>query len=180
MRNGRMLQRFVAGVIAVGIMASTAVAFAQSAPPPGPPAPGQHQGVLTPEDREAMAQIFWNRMKGQLGLSDEQVADLRNTMQTQRQTMRPQFQALREARKQFRDLMQQNPPADPGSIKAAADNLSNLQTALSKARIDNQLALRAKLTPDQLSKWIELRKSMRPRWGGQHRMGGGMGFGPAM
>ncbi len=180
MRNGRMLQRFVVGVIAVGILAGTAVAFAQSAPPPGPPAPGQHQGVLTPEDRQAMAQIFWNRMQAQLGLSDQQVADIRNIVQNQRQAMRTDFQALREARKQLRDAMQ-DPTKDASAIQAAAAKVNTLQSDLFMKRINNRLEIRSKLTADQLAKWIELRKSMRPRWGGQHRMGGGgMGFGPAM
>lgn len=178
MRNGRMLQRFVVGVIAVGILAGTAVAFAQSAPPPGPPAPGQHQGVLTPEDRQAMAQIFWNRMKEQLGLSDQQVTEIRGIIQSQRDMMRTQFQALRDARKQLRELMQNPSPDAAAAIPGAAAKVDQLQSTLFNARINNQLNLRKQFTEQQLAKWIELRKSMRPRWGGPRGMGGGMGFGP--
>ncbi len=180
MKNSRWAQRVMAGVLSIGILGGTAVAFAQSTPPPGPPGPGQHQSMLTPEDRQAMAQIFWNRMKEQLGLNDQQVADIRSTMQNQRQAMQADFQALRESRKQLRDLMQ-NPTADPGAIQTAAAHVSQLQGKLFTERINNQLAIRAKLTPDQLAKWIELRKTMRPRWGGHRGMGGpGMGFGPGM
>ena len=184
MKSNRLAQRLMAGVMAVGILAGTAVAFAQSTPPQGPQGPGQHQGMLTPEDRQAMAQIFWNRMKEQLGLNDDQVTALRTTMQQQRDKMRPNVQALRDARKQLWTAMQ-NPNASEGDIRTAAAEVNKAQTQLFNDRIDGRIAMWKVLTPDQRSKWIELRKNMRPRWGGARRgMGGpggpGMGFGPGM
>ncbi len=184
MKNDRFAQRLIAGVMAVGILTGTAVAFAQSTPPPGPPGPGQHQSMLTPEDRQAMAQIFWNRMKEQLGLSDDQVSALRTTMQHQRDAMRPNLQALRDARKQLWTAMQ-DPTATEGDIRNAATQVSNAQNTLFNQRIEGRIAMRKILTQDQLTKWIQLRKDMHPRWGGGHRgMGGpggpGMGFGPGM
>ncbi len=125
-----------------------------------------------------MGQIFWHRLQERLGLNDQQVNDIRNTMQAQRQAMRSDFLALRDARKQLRDLMQ-SPTADGNAIQSAATQVNQLQSKLFMERINNRLALRAKLTPDQVAKWIELRKSM-PHRGGPRGMHGGMGFGPGL
>jgi Spy/CpxP family protein refolding chaperone len=177
MKSGKAYRAVLAGAITIGLLASAGFAMAQQAAPP--PAPGQQQRLLTPEDREAMAQIFWHRMQAQLGLSDQQVTDIRSAVQAQRQGMRTDFLALRDARKHLRELMQ-TPSADAGAIQSAAAQVSQLQGKLFTERINNQLALRAKLTPDQLAKWIELRKTMHPRWGGKRGMHGGMGFGPGL
>ena len=49
---------------------------------------GQQPSLLTPEDRAAMAQIFWRRAQASLGLTDQQVADIRALLETQRATAR--------------------------------------------------------------------------------------------
>ena len=137
--------------------------------------PGGHRpSLLTPEDRAAMAQIFWHRAQARVGLTDQQVTDIRTPLDAQRATMRTRVQSLRAARKQLRTLLEQQTP-DPTAIQAMATQIKTQQAALFYARLQAQLALRAKCTPDQWQQWQALRKGMAHR--GMHR---GHGFGSGM
>ncbi len=150
----------LAGAVAFGgVAGGVGSAVAQQTPPASPP---QHQQLLTPDDRAAMAQIFWHRMQERLGLNDQQVADIRAIVQNQRQASQADVQALNAARKQLHTLLQQ-PTADPTASQAAADQLKAQRDKVFDQRLQTQLAIRAKLTPDQLAKWAELRQGMGHR-----------------
>lgn len=158
-------------VLALAILAAAAggavTAGAQQGP--GPAGPGaKPQGLLTPEDREAIGQIFWNRMQERLGLNEQQVSDIRTLLQDRRNAARADVQALFTARKQLRELLGQ-PNADPAAIQSAAAQVKGLQDKLFDQRLQTQLAIRSKLTPDQLAKWVELRGAMGQRWMGRSR-----------
>jgi len=135
---------------------------------------GQRSSLLTPEDRAAMAQIFWHRAQASLGLTDQQVTDIRALLETQRATARTSVQSLIAARKQLRTLLEQQTP-DPTAVQALATQIKTQQATLFDARLQTQLALRAKFTPEQWQQWQALRKGMWHR--GMHR---GPGFGPNM
>ncbi len=164
-------QRYLAGLVVLAAVATSGWALAQTPAPPGPAPQGQR--LLTPQDRAAIQQIYWQRVKERLGLTDQQVADLQGMLQAQRQGMQADFQALRAAGRQLRQLMA-TPTADPAAIQSAAAQVKSLRDKLFDERIQNQLALRAKLTPDQLAKWQELRHGMGMRHRGR---GPGAGFG---
>ena len=153
---------FVAMLLA-GLVLSGPVLAQQ---PGGQPAP-----LLTPEDRAAMGQIFWQRMQGRLGLTDQQVTDVRSLLDAQRAAMRSNVQGLIAARKQLRTLFEQQAP-DQGAVQAAATQVKTLQAALFDSRLQTQLALRAKFTPEQWQQWQTLRKGMRHRWMGRRPAGG--------
>jgi Spy/CpxP family protein refolding chaperone len=159
----------VAGVMVLGLLAGAGMAGAQSAMPPAGPA--HDHRLLTPEDRAAIGEIFWQRVKERLGLTDDQARDLRATLAAQRQAMRSDLRSLREARAELRDLLAA-PASDAGAIDAAAARLKSLQAKLVDLRIQNRLAVRAKLSPEQLEKWLQLRKDMR-----HHGRRPGRGFG---
>jgi Spy/CpxP family protein refolding chaperone len=151
-----------------------AVAGTALAQQPGgaPGAPPQRERLLTPEDRAAMAQIFWHRAQERVGLTDQQVADIRTLLQTQRAATRADVQGLITARQQLRSLLEQ-PTVDPASLQAAATQIKSLQAKLLDDRLQTQLALRAKLTPEQWQAWRALRKGRGPHW-----MRRGRAFGP--
>lgn len=158
--------RAVAAALLLGVTASASPAFAQSMGGPlGPPR--NDQRLLTPEDREAMRGIYWQRIKERLGLTDQQAADLQNTLQAQRQATRADVRAMRDARRQLGQLLR-TPTADAAAIQAAAAQVKAAQDRLVDQRVEAQLALRAKLTPEQLGKWLELQERM-----GQGRRHGG-------
>lgn len=130
----------------------------QAQQPTGRPAP-----LLLPEDRAAMGQIFWHRMQGRLGLTDQQVTDIRALLDAQRTAARANVQNLMAARKQLRTLLDQQVP-DTAAVQAAATQVKTLQATLFDARLQTQMALRAKFTPEQWQQWQTMRKGMRHRW----------------
>ncbi len=157
----------LAGVLALaGGIGGGATAFAQQAPAASPPpAPGRER-LLTPQDRAAMAQIFWHRMQERLGLSDQQVSEIRTLLQNQQTTARADLEALRAAQRQLRALLA-DPKADLAAIQAAAAQVKAQRDKLFDERLQTRIAIRSKLTPDQLAKWAALRQGMRHRWMGR-------------
>ncbi len=158
----------LAGALALGggLGGGTTV-FAQQTPTTPPP---ERQRLLTPDDRAAMAQIFWHRMQERLGLSDQQVSEVRSLLQNQRATVRTDLQALRSAQRQLRTLLA-DPHADPAAIQAAAATVKVQRDTLFDQRLQTRLAIRSKLTQEQLAKWAALRQAM-----GHRRIGRGQAF----
>jgi Spy/CpxP family protein refolding chaperone len=137
--------------------------------------PGGHRpSLLTPEDHAAMAQIFWHRAQARVGLTEQQVTEIRTLLDAQRAAARTSAQSLMAARKQLRTLLDQQTP-DPAAVQAVATQIKTQQATLFDARLQTQLALRAKFTPEQWQQWQALRKGMGHR--GMHRA---PGFGPGM
>ena len=151
-----------AGALLVGAW-GVGLAWAQQAPGSPPPCTPR-QGLLSPDDRTAMGQIFMNRIKATLGLSDQTAADIQAILQNGRPS--PQdFQNLCLARVNLRTLLKQA-DSDPAAVQAASDNVVNLTKALTDRRLATQLAIRSKLTPDQWAQWLELRRHGRGGWRG--------------
>jgi Spy/CpxP family protein refolding chaperone len=133
---------------------------------------------LTPDDRAAMSQIFWHRAQERLALTDQQVTDIRGLLDAQRTAARSDVQNLFAARKQLRSLLDQ-PTADPAAIQTAATQIKATQAKLFDSRLQTQIALRAKLTPEQWQQWRTLRQRME-RGMGQRGWKRGGGFGAGM
>ncbi len=151
----------LAGALALGsVVGGGITAFAQQTP--AAPTPPQRQPLLTPDDRAAMGQIFWHRMQERLGLSDQQVAEIRGLLQNQHAAAQANVQAMRATERQFRTLLA-DPHADPAAIQAAAAQVKAERDQLFDQRLQIRLAIRSKLTPDQLAKWAELRQGMGHR-----------------
>lgn len=164
---------FMAGVLFLALAAGGAGTALDQQSPATPAQPPRGQHLLTPEDRAAMGQIFWHRMQERLGLTDQQVSDIRNILQARRDAARADIQALFAARRELRNLLQQ-PNSDPTVIQSAAGQVKQLQDKMFDQRLQTQLAIRSKLTPDQLARWGEMRKGIgRGGW----RRGGGFGWG---
>ena len=137
--------------------------------------PGGHRpSLLTPEDRAAMAQIFWHRAQASLGLTEQQVTDIRTLLDAQRATARTSMQSLMAARQQLRTLLEQQTP-DQAAVQAVATQIKTQHATLFDGRLQTQLALRAKLTSEQWQQWQALRKGM-----GHRGMRRAPGVGPGM
>jgi Spy/CpxP family protein refolding chaperone len=87
-------------------------------------------------------------VQNRLGLTDQQLADIRSLLQTQRTAARADVQSLVAARRLLRTLLEQ-PTPDPSAIQAAATQVKGLQAKLFDNRLQAQLDLRSKLTPEQ-------------------------------
>jgi Spy/CpxP family protein refolding chaperone len=155
-------------LLACMLMAGTALAQ-QPAPSMGR-AP-HDKSFFTQEDRAAMRQIFWQRAQERLGLSDQQAAEIRALLDGQRTAMRANVQNLKATRKQLQSLLEQ-PTVDLAAVQSAAAQLKTQQAALFDARLQTQIAIRAKLTPEQWEQWQTLRRGSR-----HHGMRHGPGFG---
>jgi Spy/CpxP family protein refolding chaperone len=152
-----------AGALLMGAW-SVGSAWAQQAPGSRTPCTPR-QGLLSPDDRAAMGQIFMNRTKATLGLSDQTAADIQVILKNGRPSQQDQ-QTLCLGRLSLRTLLKQA-DSDPGAVQAASDNVANLMKALTDRRLATQLAIRSKLTPDQWAQWLELRKHGRAGWRGR-------------
>ena len=159
------------GTLLVGLATTVTALAQQPGGGPGSPPP-QKESLLTPEDRTAMRQIFMHRLQERLGLTDQQATNIQGLLQTQRAATQADVQSLIEARKQLRALLEE-PTIDQTAIQNAANQVKTLQAKLFDGRLQTQLALRSKLTPEQFQKWLDLRRGM-----GQHGWRRGFGFGP--
>lgn len=162
----------VAAVLLLELGATSAVLAQPPSDRPGPPPHGKP--LLTPEDRAAMGQIFWRRTQERLGLTDQQAAEIRALLDTQRAAARANLQSLVAARRQLQSLLDQ-PAADAGAVQAVAGQVKELQAKVLDQRLQTQLAVRAKLTPEQWQEWRALRQDMGHR-GTHHRGGHGQGL----
>lgn len=160
-----------AAALLLGLGAAGTALAQQPAGPPGPPP--HRQPLLTAEDRAAVAQMFWHRTQERLGLTDQQAADIRALLDTQRAAARADLQNLVAARRQLHNLLGQA-TVDTAAVQTAAAQVKELQARVLDHRLQTQLAVRAKLTPEQWQQWRTLRRGMGHR-GGRH--GGGFGSG---
>ena len=157
----------VIGSLVLGLVTAGVAVAQQPVGPPGPHARGR--SLMTAEDREAVAQIFWHRTQERLGLTDQQVTDIHGLLEAQRATARADVRSLIEARRQLQTLVNQ-PTTDAAAIQTAASHVKELQAKLFDQRLQTQLAVRAKLTPEQWQQWQTLRRGTGHR--GWHRGGG--------
>ncbi len=169
-----MMARRVKGWLAVAAVAllmaglgGVAAARAQQGPDPSGPCQ-RSGGLLTGDDREAIGQVMFNRVKEKLGLGDQQAEEILASLKAMRQDARADFQALCEARQDLRALLEKQ-DSDPAAVKAAGERVKAIQGKLLDRRLDTYVALRGKLTPDQWAKWVELRKEMGHRFMGRFR-----------
>jgi Spy/CpxP family protein refolding chaperone len=106
------------------------------------------------------------RMQAELGLSDDQVAQLQKMKSDGRSQAIRRRADLRIAEGELQDLLRA-PAVDERAISAKVKQVTDLQAAGTRARVDQRLALRHVLTPEQLTKMESLV--------GEHRRGGGPG-----
>jgi Spy/CpxP family protein refolding chaperone len=101
------------------------------------------------------------RMRQELGLSEDQAAQLRKLRLDERKAgirRRADTQLARIALREALDA----PSVDEKAVQARVKELSDLQAAGLRARVDGELALRKLLTPEQRQKLMQLRTE-RPR-----------------
>jgi Spy/CpxP family protein refolding chaperone len=124
-------------------------------------------------------------MQEALGLTDEQVSQLRALRFESAKSRITTRSEIQLKRLELRELLQADEPN-----RAAIDNtlreLSDAQHAALKNQVEQRLAMRQVLTPEQLKKMEGMRRHFRKRMGkrgrrgmhGMHGPRGGFGFGP--
>ncbi len=92
-----------------------------------------------------------------LGLSAEQEAQWREQREARREASRAQRDESRALREQLRALLEA-PTVDENAVRALGRKQGELAAARARARVEERLALRKLLTPEQLEKLGELRR----------------------
>jgi len=114
------------------------------------------------------------RMREEIGLSDQQVSELRALWTEQRKKAIRQRAETEVARVELRELIDALTP-DEKAIAAKIKVVSDLQAVALRARVDGQLAMHKVLTAEQREKFRDRtvqRAGRRHRWGGRR---GGLG-----
>lgn len=129
-------------------------------------------GMRQRAEGEQMRQPLWE----QLGLTDEQKAQIRQIMLDTRKKNIDVEAKQKLARIELHELMAADTP-DQSKINAKIMELSKFHETLMRNRIESHLAVQKVLTPEQHKKAKELRPFMRERRGGfRHFQGGGPGM----
>jgi Spy/CpxP family protein refolding chaperone len=155
----------LAGVGAI-VVAGAAIAVAQ----PGTGGPGGRRDVVS--------------VQAQLGLNDEQAAQLRKLHAAERKEAIRRHADTAIARMELDEALNA-PTVDEKLVAAKAKAVADLQAASVQARVDQRLAVRKLLTPEQQAKMSQLmrdhRAGRRAHRGvgrqGPGRRGGPMGAG---
>ena len=164
---------WILGGLAAVLALGTAVAVLSQEAPPAPPAPPEPPFWMEAADGEDMGPMFDDpQLQEQLGLTKEQLEKLRGIG---RDTMKKSIQnraALRVKQMELNELLEADTP-DRTAVEKKVREMSDLQAAMLRSRVDTRLAFAGTLTPEQRTK---LRTLARQR---MHRgmMGRGWGRG---
>ena len=138
-------------LLAAGLLLPAGIAYGQETPLDDPP---QHN------DRRPMAGQpgdMKRELMGQLGLTDEQMQQVRRMNMSRRPLMREAQMRLRQATRALDDAIY----AEQLNEAEVQDRLREFQSAqadVGKVRFDTELAMRKILTPEQLVRFRELRQ----------------------
>jgi Spy/CpxP family protein refolding chaperone len=95
-----------------------------------------------------------DRMIEMLGLSNEQVEELKAHRQARKESNEKLHLALREQKEELRDELDK-PESDNARIKKIADSIKKIQSEMVDERIKGILEIKAILTPEQYAKFKE-------------------------
>ena len=129
--------------------------------------------------RRAGAGDFLFRMKDQLGLSDQQITQMKDVMKKERETLFQLTQDLRSKKHDLVNLLESASP-DPTTLGKTMIAERDLKKQIREAREKGRTDFLAILTPEQKAKVEQLRKN-RPMGGqGMRGVGRGLGAGQGM
>jgi Spy/CpxP family protein refolding chaperone len=96
------------------------------------------------------------RLKEALALSDAQVASIEKLMSEQRKTAVRQRADQEIARMDLEELMRAD-TLDEKAVDAKIRQVTELQAAALRSRVEQRVAMRKVLTPEQFQKWQQMR-----------------------
>lgn len=156
-------------IMTVAAVAMAAVAFAQE-PAAKPAKPVRDQMRRSPMAERMMAargmadQTMWAVMNPKiaekLGLTDEQKAKVKALVDGERESLRALQEKAQQATKRQFELMRAE-KVDEAAVLSAIDEVFAARKEIAKAQFKNQLAVRAVLSAEQLSKVGEAMKAIR-------------------
>jgi Spy/CpxP family protein refolding chaperone len=140
-------------LLALGVAVSTGLAFAATQDPGSAGRPPRPRRPMDP-----------TTLRQELGLSEQQVGELQKLRLDARKSAIRRHADTRLARLNLREALQST-SVDEKAVGARTRELSELQAANVRARVDARLALRKILSAEQQQKLKELRPQRPPRPG---------------
>jgi Spy/CpxP family protein refolding chaperone len=164
-----MTRKGVGTTVAAAVLAALPwVGIVQAQEPPGPP-PGREFGPGAPGGPGGPG--FGPRMAEELGLSDDQKAQLEALRAKQRETLRPLMESARQAHEAFQTALDADRP-DATAIGQAALVMKAAEKKLRAAHDAAFEEMKAILTPEQAAKLEQARAQRKgPGPGGFGRRG---------
>jgi len=142
MRTAKWFALTLAAGIATGGLLTLSARAAESAP-----AHGLRNGAL----RE--------RLKQKLGLTDDQVAQIKEQLKSEKDTLKPLLTRMHDARVALREEISK-PDATEASVRAAVAKVSSVEADLAVERLKLRGKISPILTAEQREKLAELRKNL--------------------
>lgn len=131
---------------------------------------GAEEGAKNHHGRDGkFAKRRAKRMQKELGLSDEQVAELKEQREAGKAKLKPLYKALMENRKALREV-QSADQYDENAVERLAAERAELTREMTIERSAQKHAMRSILTEDQLAKRKALKESHKAKK--QHRKRG--------
>jgi Spy/CpxP family protein refolding chaperone len=150
MRNISLIGFFTIAILLFG----SSYAFGQDTPPPDAPKPQADAGR-----REGRANLWQT-----LGLSPEQIQQIRSINQERRPRIETAVRAVREANRHLDEAIYAD-TVDEAEVNARLRDLQTAQAQLAQLRLASELAIRQVLTPEQIARFRELRQQFNSREG---------------
>lgn len=154
MKKPIVISFFVMAILAL----ITSAAFAQNGPPPDGPRPGD-QRMMPPPDGPPNDQRPPERfaLMRQLGLSQDQIQQIRRMNQARKPLMDAAHDRLEEANRLLDEAIYAD-TVDETEIQNRTKEVQLAQAEMTKVRVMNELQVRKILTPEQLVKFRQLRE----------------------
>ena len=135
-------------LVLIIVFASVGIAAAQDTPPPegmrpnlnGPPPDGKRPNLMR-----------------ELGLSVDQMQQIRRINQTRKPQMDEAMKRLRDANRALDEAIYAD-NVDDSAFQTRLKELQQAQSEVARLRFTSELAIRKVLTPDQLARFRELRR----------------------
>jgi len=102
------------------------------------------------------------QLKEYLGLTDDQITDIRTLQKTQREQLRPLAQQMAQTSRQLREELQKE-PVDSAVVSNLRAQIKALTAELQAKQKEYTQQLRATLNADQQAKLAELEEAMKQR-----------------
>ena len=105
-----------------------------------------------------------------LGLTDQQIEQMRSLRVKHQSDMIMRRAELKVAQLELREMMMSSKLNESAAL-SKQEQISKMKSDIAKLKLQNRIAMRKILTDEQLKKWQDMRKDMRP--GPGHRPGRG-------
>lgn len=127
--------------------------------------------VMMIQKKREMKEQFKDRMKEELGLSDEQQQKIEEQRNSHFELATQNYEIIKNLKDQLQAELEK-PELDEPKIRSIHDQLKALKNKMADLRLEGILEVRKILTAEQFKMFHELRGRHKGKWGGEHKESG--------